>query len=281
MINVVSISGGRTSAYLVYLMEQRRKQGEDVRYVFMDTGAEHPSTYKFLRNVIGFWNIPHHIFIILQAEMNPELGKSNGYKVWTPNDIQTRMPIYKPFMDMVKKYGTPYIGGAFCTDRLKLRPFRDYCNDHFGRGNYQTWIGIRADEPRRLTKKEGVSYLADISDFDKQDVLDWWKTQLFDLTIPEHLGNCVFCIKKSSKKLGLACRDEPIIKMVFEEYCIKSKHVRDGHRKTPKEIMYRGNLSLDGIATMYSNADYQNLYQEMIAAKRFDTGSCSESCEIF
>ncbi|OTA14071.1 hypothetical protein Xbed_03744 [Xenorhabdus beddingii] len=45
--------------------------------------------------------------------------------------------------------------------------------------------------------------------------------------------------------------------------------------------MYRGNLSLDGIARMYSNADYQNLYQEMIAAKRFDSGSCSESCEIF
>ncbi|BET96484.1 phosphoadenosine phosphosulfate reductase domain-containing protein [Xenorhabdus taiwanensis] len=278
MINVVSFSGGRTSAYLVYLMEQRRKQGEDVRYVFMDTGAEHPFTYKFVRNVVNFWDIP---LVVLQADINPQLGASNGYIIWEPKDIQTRMPILKPFTEMVKKYGTPYIGGAFCTDRLKLRPFRDYCNDHFGRGNYQTWIGIRADEPRRLTRKDGVSYLADISDFDKQDILDWWKGQLFDLTTPEHLGNCMFCIKKSSKKLGLACQDEPMMKRVFEEYCIKGKHVRDGHRKTPKEIMYRGNLSLDGIARMYSNTDYQNLYREMVAAKQFDTGSCSESCEIF
>ncbi len=35
--HVVSFSGGRTSAYLVHLMEQRRRAGEDVRYVFMDT----------------------------------------------------------------------------------------------------------------------------------------------------------------------------------------------------------------------------------------------------
>ncbi|AUR93167.1 phosphoadenosine phosphosulfate reductase family protein [Vibrio phage 1.184.A._10N.286.49.A5] len=43
MINVVSFSGGRTSAYLVHLMEQKRKlEGWDVRYLFMDTGAEHP-----------------------------------------------------------------------------------------------------------------------------------------------------------------------------------------------------------------------------------------------
>ncbi|WP_289992025.1 phosphoadenosine phosphosulfate reductase family protein [Photorhabdus laumondii] len=278
MINVVSFSGGRTSAYLVYLMEQRRKAGEDVHYIFMDTGCEHPLTYRFVREIVKFWDIP---LVILQAEMNPELGASNSYTVWEPKDIQTRIPILKPFQDMVKKYGTPYIGGAFCTDRLKLRPFRDYCNDNFGKGNYQTWIGIRADEPRRLARKDEVSYLADISDFDKQDILDFWKKQLFDLLIPEHLGNCVFCIKKSTKKLGLACQDEPGLKRVFEHYCINDKYVRNGHRKTSKEIMYRGKMSLDGIAKMYLNADYENLYQEMIRAKQFDVGSCSESCEIF
>lgn len=36
MINVVSFSGGRTSAYLLWLMEQKRRAGKDVHYVFMD-----------------------------------------------------------------------------------------------------------------------------------------------------------------------------------------------------------------------------------------------------
>lgn len=39
MMNVVSFSGGRTSAYLLWLMEQKRQAGEDVHYVFMDTGS--------------------------------------------------------------------------------------------------------------------------------------------------------------------------------------------------------------------------------------------------
>lgn len=277
MNHVVSFSGGRTSAYLVHLMEQRRKAGESVHYIFMDTGCEHPMTYRFVREVVKFWDIP---LTVLQVAINPELGQANGYTVWEPKDIQTRMPVLKPFMDMVKKYGTPYVGGAFCTDRLKLVPFTKYCEDTFGRGNYTTWIGIRADEPRRLKAKDGIRYLAELSDFEKSDILDWWQEQPFDLQIPEHLGNCVFCIKKSTQKLGLACRDESGGRLVFNEV-ITGKHVRDGHRSTSKEVMYRGHLSLDGIAKMYESGDYQELYQEMVAAKRFDTGSCSESCEIF
>ncbi|EET2705466.1 phosphoadenosine phosphosulfate reductase family protein, partial [Escherichia coli] len=143
--HVVSFSGGRTSAYLVHLMEQRRKAGENVHYILMDTGCEHPLTYRFIREVVKFWDIP---LTVLQVDINPELGQPNGYTEWEPKDIQTRMPVLKPFMDMVKKYGTPYIGGAFCTDRLKLTPFTKYCDDHFGQGNYITWLGIRADEPR-------------------------------------------------------------------------------------------------------------------------------------
>lgn len=275
--HVVSFSGGRTSAYLVHLMEQRRKAGEDVHYIFMDTGCEHPMTYRFVREVVKFWDLP---LTVLQVDINPDLGQPNGYTVWEPKDIQTRMPVLKPFMDMVKKYGTPYVGGAFCTDRLKLVPFTKYCNDHFGKGNYTTWIGIRSDETARLKPKQGIRYLAEISDFEKQDVIEWWSHQPFDLLIPEHLGNCIFCIKKSTQKLGLACRDEPGAMLIFNDL-VTGTHVRDGHRSSPKEVMYRGHLSLDGIAKMYSTGDYQELYREMVAARKFDTGSCTESCEIF
>ncbi|EAW1487917.1 hypothetical protein AXT81_24975, partial [Salmonella enterica subsp. enterica] len=226
MHQVVSFSGGRTSAYLVHLMEAQRKAGASVHFIFMDTGCEHPLTYRFIREVVKFWNVP---LTVLQVDINPELGQPNGYTEWEPKDIQTRMPVLKPFMDMVKKYGTPYIGGAFCTDRLKLTPFTKYCDDHFGRGNYITWLGIRADEPRRLKPKPGVRYLAELSDFDKSDVIRWWRKQPFDLQIPEHLGNCVFCIKKSTQKLGLACKDEPGLMRVFNEL-VTGKHVRDGHR---------------------------------------------------
>ncbi|HAV2012932.1 TPA: DUF551 domain-containing protein [Escherichia coli] len=104
MHQVVSFSGGRTSAYLVHLMEAQRKAGASVHFIFMDTGCEHPLTYRFIREVVKFWNVP---LTVLQVDINPELGQPNGYTEWEPKDIQTRMPVLKPFMDMVKKYGIP------------------------------------------------------------------------------------------------------------------------------------------------------------------------------
>ena len=198
-MNVVSFSGGRTSAYLVYLMEQRKKVDPSfqVTYIFMDTGAEHPKTYEFIKNVVKYFNIN---LVCLRVEINPELGKGNTYKQIPIDDIKYDL---KPWEDMLRKYGTPYIGGAFCTDRMKLQPFKKYCEDNFGKGNYTTWLGIRADEPKRLTPKTNIKYLAEISDFEKPDILSWWKEQEFDLGIEEHLGNCVFCIKNLSTRLLL------------------------------------------------------------------------------
>lgn len=278
MIHVISLSGGRSSGLLLYLMRQKQlNEGLDVRYVFCDTGVEHPMTYRFIREIVKFWDIP---LIILQAEINPILGEGNSYSVWEPKDIQTRMPSVKPFVDMMSKYGTPYIGGAFCTDRLKLSPFKSYCDDMFGKGNYTTWIGIRSDEPKRLILKNNIRYLADISDFDKNDVINWWKKQPFNLLIPEHLGNCIFCIKKSIKKIGLATIDEPsFTKQMI--YHIESNKVRDGHRSTSKKIMYRGYQSLSSIQSIYAQINRTDAYTSMINAKALETGSCTESCEIY
>lgn len=277
-VHVVSFSGGRTSAYLVWLMEQKRRlEGWNVHYIFMDTGAEHPLTYRFVREMVKFWDIP---LTVLTVDINPELGKGNGYKVWSPADIQTRMDAQAPFRQMMAKYGTPYLGGAFCTDRMKLGPFTKYCNDQFGAGNYTTWLGIRADEPKRLGQKKGIRYLAELSDFEKQDVIDWWQDQPFDLLIPEHLGNCIFCIKKSTAKLALAIKDEPGLYRVFNHE-LTSKSVRITDRKTPSNIMYRGNLSLEGIAKLHDEDSAYDLAQKMKGGKNFDTGSCSESCEVF
>ena len=59
------------------------------------------------------------------------------------------------------------------------------------------------------------------------------------------------------------------------------KAVRITDRKTPSDIMYRGHLSLEGIAEMYAAKGRDELAATMKGAKRFDSGSCSESCEVF
>lgn len=272
MQNVASFSGGRSSAYMVYLLMQLDL---DTDFIFMDTGAEHPKTYEFIKNIVNFWGIK---LTCLRVVVNPELGQANSYRVIKLDELKQDL---QPFRDVCYKYGTPYVHGAFCTRTMKLEPFTRYCNDKYGKGNYQTWLGIRADEPKRLKQKLGYNYLADISDFDKQDVINWWKTQPFDLEIPEHLGNCVFCVKKGINKIALATRDEPEMASNFIDL-INDPNIRVVERRQQdNKIMYRGNNSLISIMAMYQNYSREDILATIRGNKGYSSGSCSESCEIF
>lgn len=265
MKNIVSLSGGRTSAYLAHLLQERDPETE---FIFMDTGAEHPKTYEFIRNIVAHWKIK---LTCLRVIPNPEMNKPSNYEIISIDQIG---PDLEPWKRMLRKYGHPYVGGAFCTDRMKTVPFIKYCDEHFGRGNYTTWLGMRIDEPKRISPKPGIRYLAEISDFEKQDVIEWWRDQPFDLEIQEHLGNCVFCIKKSLQKVALAAKDEPELAAQF----IQTLQVFD---VKPDKVMYRSNNSLEQVIALFSDTGRDELASRMTSMRQYDTGSCSESCEAF
>lgn len=274
MLKVVSFSGGRTSAYLAWLISREDKKA---KFVFMDTGAEHPKTYEFIRNVAGYFNID---LVCLRADFNQPLGVGHTYKIISIDDIG---PDLGPYAAMVKKYGTPSHAGKWCTSRLKQEIHDMYCDDIYGKDGYQTWIGIRADEPKRLNqvgKSERVKYLAEISDFDKQDILSWWASQPFDLEIDEWLGNCVFCFKKSELKLAAAQRDEPELYRQWLDMIDVAKE-RPEQDRASRHVMYRGRRTLPQLIATFDGATGAEIKARLRGAKMMDAGSCSESCEVF
>lgn len=272
MKKVVSFSGGRTSAYLCYLMKDMH--GDDVDFVYMDTGAEHPKTYEFIRRVNNELGLN---LTCLRTNFSSPLGAGNDFTVVGIDSIS---PDLKPFSEMMAKYGTPYIGGMFCTDRMKLVPYTKYCNEKYGKGNYETWLGIRSDEPKRLSAKKGIRYLAEISDFEKQDVLDFWKRMPFDLEIDEWNGNCVFCPKKSDLKLAAAQYDNPGAYIDFLD-ALHSNSVRTDDKTGHFSKMYRGKKSLEQVVAMFDGSTGDEIKSRIRGAKMTDSGSCSESCEVF
>lgn len=267
---VVSFSGGRTSAYLCSLI---KKLYPGAVFVFMDTGAEHPATYDFVRKCNDYFGLN---LVCLRAKVSQENGVGISYETINIADIGYNLNVWR---DMLSKYSTPYMHGAFCTKNFKTVPFEKYANAAWGKGNYHTILGIRIDEPRRLNMRKDFSYLADISDFDKKDVLDWWSKMPFDLQIPEHLGNCVFCIKKGVNKIALAAKDEPQLASDFMEV-VEGKTVRlIPSRTVSPEYMYRNNMSLRSIIDLYAEMPRDKLAKTVRST--FETGSCSESCEAF
>lgn len=272
MKHIVSFSGGRTSAYLVHLMEQKRKNdGWDVEYVFMDTGAEHSESYKFVRKVVEHFGID---LTVLKIVVNPELGKPNGYSLHDVNSIKWDLSRFK---QLVEKYGNPYNpGGGYCTDQIKTQTYKRYIKD-LGM-DITSWFGIRIDEPRRLKAKPNVKYLAELSRMDKEDIIGWWDQMPFDLNVPEFSGNCVFCIKKSPSRIALAQRESPEL---FNDWNDLVKLANPKGRAFPVDSIYRGKLSFDGIAALYKDYSDQDIKNTIRRSKRHDSGCGSESCEAF
>lgn len=276
MKKVVSFSGGRTSAYLCKLMIDTFGR-ENVDFIYMDTGAEHPKTYEFIRNVNREFGLN---LICLRADFNQPLGKGHTYKVISIDSIKCDLG---PFSEMCKKYGTPSTAGKWCTSRMKQEIHDMYCDSTYGKRGYQTWLGIRGDEPKRLTgigKTNLIKYMAEISDADKQDVLDFWSGMPFDLDLPEWLGNCVFCFKKSNLKLAAAQRDEPGL---YTEWLgmIDNAKERPEQERSSRHVMYRGKRTLQQVVGMFDGSTGYEIKSRIRGAKMMDTGSCSESCEVF
>lgn len=261
---LISFSGGRTSAYMTYLLMNERKDliaDYEPYIVFANTGCEHKKTLDFVQMCASYfeWDITW-----LECKVNSEHGNGTTYK---QVDYETASRNGEPYEQVIQKYGIPSVASPHCTRELKQAPIRAWCRDNFGHSIIDTAIGIRADEPKRINPKTQEKFklhypLFDLG-IDKQDVLDFWEVQPFDLGLPEHLGNCVWCFKKSDKKL-LKVFDEMPNAFDFPKQM-------EAYATEHRRAFFRGHRTV---------ADLIKLKDITGTPLFVEDGGCSESCEF-
>lgn len=205
---IVSFSGGRTSAFMATLMLQNYNR-QDLVFVFANTGKENKETLDFINKCDLAWQLN---VVWLEALVNPEKGKGTTYKLVS---YETASRNGEPFADVNKKYGIPNKNQPHCTRELKEAPIKKYAKETFGK-NYKMAIGIRIDEAGRINRLRAEKYnwiypLADDFPTTKKMVSNFWSKQPFDLSIPDYLGNCDLCWKKSKKKRLRILSENPSI----------------------------------------------------------------------
>ena len=297
------MSGGRTSAYMVEDILYQLSQGgfiTDYSFIitFANTGREHPKTLDFVNGCNERWQELYDARVIWLEAIVHKGRTPCSHKIV---DYHSADREGKVFEEVVAKYGLPNGNFLHCTRELKENPILSYMKSigeevgHTVKGGfisatYETWIGIRADEPKRLGgnmdgKQRKVFPLAeglfDGMDFtcDKQDVLDFWEDMPFDLNLPEHLGNCIDCHKKSFKKLKMVWEDMGERAFRFPAYLdnqyskVKAQVLESGEIKERKR--FRGYRDTSELIAMFNEIetntkDYSH-----------ESGGCSESCEAF
>ena len=287
---VISLSGGRSSMYMARQLQLLCGDIFEMVFIFANTGSEDERTLAFVRDCEIAWGMT---IIWLESVTNPERGKGVGFRVV---DFKTASRNDEPFQAMIAKHGIPNKTRPFCTKELKTRPIFAYIREVLGWGgegrmghNYLMALGIRADEPARLRPTLGKIYpLAEYWALDKQDILDWWEDQPFDLNrplgtgevldFPERHGNCVWCWKKSLRKHLLNLGDSRVSHRYEFPQRMEAEHGTTGAGQTGEpHVFFRENRSTLDLIKL---ADISSPDDRMGSRYTEDDG-CSESCEAF
>lgn len=254
---IVTFSGGETSGYMCYLLKTHLSHLYNFLFVYANTGLEHEKTLEFVDKCDKYFNL-NLVWVEAVVYQNDRI--SSGHKVV---NFETASRNGEPFKEVIKKYGLPNKHFFHCTRELKNNPITSFCNtycdsvvkvfqsevddkiskDENNRKIFYPFfksrrvLGIRADEQKRIKIRVDAWYpLNSVFFVTKKDVKDFWSNQPFQLNLPEHLGNCRACYKKSEKKLQKVAEDEPDAFDFFIDMENEYSHLKSKDENTPRKI---------------------------------------------
>lgn len=268
----VSVSGGETSALMAKILKAALPTKQLV-FVFSNTGQEDARTIKFLRRCDDEFGLN---LVLVEAVVDPAKGAGTRHRVVDYNSLSMNG---EPFEAVVAKYGLPGPGGyTHCNRELKLAAITSYLRSiGWSAGSYRTAIGIRADEIDRMSgdaKRYGAFYPLVGLGVTKKDVRAAFDAMDFSLGIPEELGNCTWCWKKSKRKHLTLMQSNPEVfdfpEMLERKY---SRTSLSGPLDEPRRL-FRGRMTVADIRSLASgNAD--------LGDDADTNGGCGDSCELF
>ena len=279
----ISFSGGRSSARMAAMCFELYGDTHEIKSCFMNTGYEDERTLEFVDAA------DEHIFngelVWLEAVIHGS-GIGPTAKVV---DFETASRNGEPFKAAVAKHGVFGPTHKQCNSRLKTEPMRSWRKSEGWEPNtYDTAIGIRADEADRCSataKKQRLIYPLVEAGITKADVNRWCAQFDWDLKLPgDHFGNCVWCWKKSIRKLMTVAKENPHIfdgpGQMERKYGMINKG--DSEQTEPR-VFFRNRMSAQDVVvrafteefTPYSDAELQPFDETLDVG-----GGCGDSCEI-
>jgi hypothetical protein len=239
-MKVISISGGRSSAMMLKIMQDNGQIDAESIVCFANTGKESPATLDFIEECSVRWGIPV-VWLEFQAE-KPFFQIVN---------YQTAARSGEPFAAKIKKSGyLPNPTQRICTAELKIKTIRRYVRSLGHKGAIDSYIGLRYDEPDRVAKKKAQNAAGKESEYCYMPLYDlrvtiaerdaFWKAQPFDLAISSHSDNCDLCFLKGKMALIWKIRENPAAAQwwIDQEKAVSATAKRKRNAQFRKEYSY-------------------------------------------
>ena len=180
---VISFSGGRTSAYMLWkILEANNGLPDEAIVCFANTGKEEEATLEFVRDCEKNWNVKIHWLEYKAHEIPKERFRVVNFETASRNG--------EPFFDSINQNGKPYLPNPvarICTINMKIRVIDHYLKSLGWKYNENMdWVGIRADEQRRAAKIDRSRTPLVAAGITKEHVGAFWKSHPFDLKLPNN-----------------------------------------------------------------------------------------------
>lgn len=230
----ISFSGGRTSAYMLWrTVKANGGLPKDARVIFCNTGKEEEATLRFVDRCSREWGVP-----ITWLEYMDEAGVAEV-------DFEHASRNGEPFEAVIAQRGgvLPNRVARFCSSELKTRTMHRYLRS-IGWTEWDTFIGIRADEPRRVAKfranphpegkHEEVHMPLALTGVGAAAVGTFWRSIGFDLELPNMNGktmhgNCDLCYLKPAAQVLSLITEKPERAVWWAEQERKAESVATGN----------------------------------------------------
>ena len=214
-LTCISFSGGRTSAYMLWrVLQSNGGLPDEAKVCFANTGKEEEATLRFVDRCSKEWGVP-----ITWVEYADAAETKDRFRVVT---FETASRDGEPFEAIIRKRNyLPNPVSRFCTVEMKVRAIHRYLKS-IGWTEWDSMLGIRADEQRRLAKignqdygkhEEKVAPLGRVG-VTKEMVGKFWESMPFDLELPNingvtmH-GNCDLCYLKGGAQILSLIKEKP------------------------------------------------------------------------
>jgi hypothetical protein len=173
---------------------------------FANTAKEDEATLRFVQRCADEWGVEIHWLEYRDAD-----------PTFVRVTFETASRDGEPFEALIRKRQyLPNPVTRFCTAELKIRVIHKYLKslgwDH---NEEMDWIGMRADEQRRAAKIKDKSRIPLVTaGVTKETVGDFWRSQPFDLELPNMNGvtmhgNCDLCFLKGGAQVLSLIAEKP------------------------------------------------------------------------
>lgn len=231
---LISFSGGRTSAYMLWRILQAHggTLPDDVHVCFANTGKEREETLRFVHECGVRWAVRIRWLEWRSRPIGKDGRDTPIADRFEEVGLNSASRNGEPFKSLIrrKKY-LPNAVSRFCTAELKIEAMKYFMLDQ-GYAKWTNVVGLRHDEGHRVLKQiarnaEGKECWRSAMPLDKakitkRDVLAFWLgenkdprnliyplPQGFDLGLRDYEGNCDGCFLKGREVLAFQEYERP------------------------------------------------------------------------